>query len=68
MHQRVLWGSPTLACGCIYRVWLIHTVNIMRIIPTDEAGCYLKDCGSATAEGHILISECINYLKTILIN
>ena len=67
------WGwSHTLACGCIYRVWLRHTVNIMRIIPTAEAGGYLKDCGSATAEGHILISECINfvlekYLKTILI-
>ncbi len=44
----------------------------MRIIPTEEAGGYLKDCGSATAEEHILISECINfvlekYLKTLLI-
>ncbi len=33
----------------INRVWLCHTGNRQQIIPTAEAGGYLKDCGSATA-------------------
>gem|GEM_PF-4517107 len=49
MCQRAVWQSHTLVYAGIYRVWLCHTMITMLIIPTAEAGGYLKDCGSATA-------------------
>jgi len=50
ISQRAVWQRHTLACASVYRVWLRHTVISVLNFPTAEAGGYLKDCGSATAE------------------